>query len=132
MLHKLSLLLRKIQFKLTNFRHWIEVVLKVFSVLFTVSALLAIVCEHGAYLSASEERWVSGFVAAAYVFFMDIQRKRTTVFEGKSVGFVCDYRGLCHSAFWQLYWSMALLIGGGRSALQHLAVSHILLLHVLC
>ena len=70
MFHKLSLLLRKIQFKLTNFRHWIEVVLKVFSVLFTVSALLAIVCEHGAYLSASEERWVSGFVAAAYVFFI--------------------------------------------------------------
>lgn len=67
---KLQQVIRKIQFKLVTYRHWIEMVMRVLTAILCLAAATAIIWEHGSYLDASAEHWVSGIVIAAYVFYI--------------------------------------------------------------
>lgn len=70
MLKSISLFFRKLQFKLGNYRHGVEIVLKVVSALMAVSSVAAIVWEHGSYLTEQEEILVSTIVTTAFVFYV--------------------------------------------------------------
>ena len=70
MFPKLSLIIRRIQFKLTTYRHWIEKVLKVLTALICLGAATAIIWEHGSYMDEMEEHWVSCIVTTAYLFYI--------------------------------------------------------------
>lgn len=70
MLKRISLFLRKLQFKTATYRHIIERVLKVLSVLISLGAVAAIVWEHGSFLTPYGAHLVSSIVTLAYVFYI--------------------------------------------------------------
>ncbi|MCQ2262687.1 MAG: hypothetical protein MJZ70_00215 [Bacteroidales bacterium] len=70
MLKSLVRYARKFKFALASNRFRIERILKVFSVLISLGAVVAIICQHGCYLSEEMELRTSAIVVVAFCFYV--------------------------------------------------------------
>lgn len=68
--HSFQYFRKKFNFKVLTHQEWVERALKAISVILMVAALVCIVCEHGFYLSEMDERFVTGIVTAAFIFYI--------------------------------------------------------------
>ncbi len=61
---------KKLNFRLVNKQHIADTILTVTSLLLAVMAIAGILYEHGFYLNPVQERWVTGIVTTAFVFYV--------------------------------------------------------------